>query len=144
MLRVFDDPPWPRVRCMWLERLLGQGPSRRVGVSTRAQKRAEERQCTPRQSRPALGDQAFDGSALMGVGGLEHARRQQLHAPVHGVRRDWESLTTGCTFNNTTGTGVPFGAASDTEMCYQFVFAYPVGALSNAASSLLGVTDCCW
>jgi hypothetical protein len=55
-----------------------------------------------------------------------------------------EKLVTSCTFNNTSDVGVPFGESSDTEMCYQFTYAWPAHALSNRASSLLGVTDTCW
>jgi hypothetical protein len=55
-----------------------------------------------------------------------------------------EKLITSCTFNNTNEFGVPFGESSDTEMCYQFVFAWPAHALSNGAFSLLGVPDTCW
>jgi hypothetical protein len=55
-----------------------------------------------------------------------------------------EKLITSCTFNNTNDYGVPFGESSDSEMCYQFAFAYPVHALSNFAASILGVTDTCW
>jgi hypothetical protein len=55
-----------------------------------------------------------------------------------------EKLETSCSFNNTNDYGVPFGESSDTEMCYQFVFAYPAHALSNGAASLLGVPDTCW
>jgi Copper type II ascorbate-dependent monooxygenase, C-terminal domain len=55
-----------------------------------------------------------------------------------------ENLVTSCTFNNTGDVGVPFGESSDTEMCYQFVFAWPAHALSNYAFSLLGVPDTCW
>lgn len=55
-----------------------------------------------------------------------------------------ERLTTRCTFDNTTDLGVPFGATSDTEMCYQFAFAYPAHALANQAASLLGANDSCW
>jgi hypothetical protein len=55
-----------------------------------------------------------------------------------------EKLTTSCTFNNTTDKGVPFGESSDTEMCYQFTFAWPAHSIRNGAASLLGVTDTCW
>jgi Copper type II ascorbate-dependent monooxygenase, C-terminal domain len=55
-----------------------------------------------------------------------------------------ETLTTSCMFNNTTDNGVPYGTSSEDEMCYQFVFAYPVGALTNGAASLLGQSDTCW
>jgi hypothetical protein len=55
-----------------------------------------------------------------------------------------EKLTTKCTFNNTNDYGVAFGESSDSEMCYQFVFAWPAHSLSNGAFSLLGVPDTCW
>ena len=55
-----------------------------------------------------------------------------------------EQLVTSCTFNNDNDFGVPFGESSDTEMCYQFTFAYPAHALANGAPSLLGVPDTCW
>jgi hypothetical protein len=55
-----------------------------------------------------------------------------------------ERLTTRCTFDNTNDQGVAFGATSDAEMCYQFVFAYPAHALTNEVASLLGVNDGCW
>jgi len=55
-----------------------------------------------------------------------------------------EQLVTTCTFMNTNDFGVAFGESSDSEMCYQFVFAYPAHALSNGAFSLLGVPDTCW
>jgi hypothetical protein len=55
-----------------------------------------------------------------------------------------EQLITSCSFNNTSDIGVPFGESSDTEMCYQFTFAWPAHAISNGAASLLGVPDTCW
>jgi hypothetical protein len=55
-----------------------------------------------------------------------------------------EQLVTTCTFDNTNDFNVPFGESSDTEMCYQFVFAWPAHALTNNAFSLLGVPDTCW
>jgi hypothetical protein len=55
-----------------------------------------------------------------------------------------EQLITSCSFNNTNDFGVPFGESSDTEMCYQFTFAWPAHTISNGAASLLGVPDTCW
>jgi len=55
-----------------------------------------------------------------------------------------ESLVTDCIFNNDNNFRVAFGESSDTEMCYQFTFAYPAHALRNGAASLLGVPDTCW
>ena len=55
-----------------------------------------------------------------------------------------ESLITECTFNNDNNFRVMFGESSDTEMCYQFTFAYPAHSMRNGAASILGVTDTCW
>jgi hypothetical protein len=68
----------------------------------------------------------------------------ETHYPVDVELKPGEQLVTSCTFNNDTARGVPFGESSDTEMCYQFTFAYPSRALSNGAASLLGVQDTCW
>jgi hypothetical protein len=55
-----------------------------------------------------------------------------------------DTLTASCTFNNTTNQGVPFGESSDTEMCYNFTFAWPAHALENHVVSLIGATNTCW
>ena len=55
-----------------------------------------------------------------------------------------EQLITSCSFDNDNDFNVPFGESSDTEMCYQFTFAYPAHALTNGAPSILGVPDTCW
>lgn len=49
-----------------------------------------------------------------------------------------DTLTSTCTWNNTTGGLVGFGSASSAEMCYLFTIAYPIGAL-NTGGDLLGV-----
>jgi hypothetical protein len=48
-----------------------------------------------------------------------------------------DTLTSTCTWNNTTGGLVGFGSASSAEMCYLFTIAYPIGAL-NTGGDLLG------
>jgi len=68
----------------------------------------------------------------------------ETHYPVDVELKPGESLVTSCTFNNDTDRGVPFGESSDTEMCYQFTWAYPAFSMSNGAASLLGVQDTCW
>jgi hypothetical protein len=55
-----------------------------------------------------------------------------------------DTLTASCTYNNTTAMGVPFGESSDTEMCYNFTFAWPAHALENHVVSLIGATNTCW
>jgi Copper type II ascorbate-dependent monooxygenase, C-terminal domain len=55
-----------------------------------------------------------------------------------------DSITSTCTFNNTTTASVNFGTSTKEEMCYQFTFAYPYGALNNGVLSLIGATNTCW
>jgi hypothetical protein len=68
----------------------------------------------------------------------------ETHYYVDYELKPGETLDTSCTFMNDTTKGIPFGESTDTEMCYQFTFAYPAHAISNGAFSLLGVTDTCW
>jgi len=55
-----------------------------------------------------------------------------------------DSITSTCTFNNTTAGVVDFGQSTTSEMCYQFTIAYPYGALNNGVISLIGATNTCW
>jgi hypothetical protein len=68
----------------------------------------------------------------------------ETHYPANVDLKPGEQLVTSCTFNNDTDRGVPFGESTDTEMCYQFTWAYPAHGLTNHAASLLGVPDTCW
>jgi hypothetical protein len=43
-----------------------------------------------------------------------------------------DKITTTCTFQNTTSGTVSFGPATENEMCYNFVIAYPANALASA------------
>jgi hypothetical protein len=43
-----------------------------------------------------------------------------------------DTLTTTCTWENTTGAAVKFGTSTTAEMCYDFVWAYPAHAMPNA------------
>ncbi len=51
----------------------------------------------------------------------------QLHYPVNPRRvvRPGELLRTTCTYRNTTSARIPYGPATEQEMCYDFVLAYP-------------------
>jgi hypothetical protein len=60
------------------------------------------------------------------------------------VLKPGDRIQSTCTFNNTTPANVPFGPSSDQEMCYQFAFSYPAGALDNGVLSLIGATNTCW
>jgi hypothetical protein len=55
-----------------------------------------------------------------------------------------DRIVSECTFNNTTSGHVGFGPSSTQEMCYQFAFSYPAGALDNGAPSLTGASNTCW
>ena len=55
-----------------------------------------------------------------------------------------DAITSTCTFENTSNANVAFGPSSDQEMCYQFAYSYPAGALDNGVPSLVGATNTCW
>lgn len=55
-----------------------------------------------------------------------------------------DRIVNECTFFNDTNAPVGFGPSSDQEMCYQFTYSYPAGALVNGVSSLTGSTNTCW
>jgi len=53
-----------------------------------------------------------------------------------------DSLKTTCFFTNDDDGLVTFGPNTDNEMCYNFVVAYPAGALDTGGSSLGGPNKC--
>jgi len=55
-----------------------------------------------------------------------------------------DTITSTCTFDNTSDFAVAFGPSTEQEMCYQFAFSYPAGALDNFVVSLVGATNTCW
>jgi len=61
----------------------------------------------------------------------------QITYDTPAVINPGDTLTTTCTFAQPT----PFGQATNQEMCYNFVIAYPAGSLSNGLS-LLRINDC--
>lgn len=54
-----------------------------------------------------------------------------------------DTLETKCTYDNTTDFPVPFGPLSTQEMCFNFVIAYPAGALDNPSFSFSGALNTC-
>jgi hypothetical protein len=54
-----------------------------------------------------------------------------------------DTLTTTCTYQNTTSSTVLFGPSTTQEMCYNFVLAYPADALSHPGLSLEGSQNTC-
>jgi hypothetical protein len=59
----------------------------------------------------------------------------QLKTP-HVELLPGDTLTTECTFNNTTGATVRFGESSDDEMCFTDIFYYPAQGASYICSGL--------
>jgi hypothetical protein len=56
-----------------------------------------------------------------------------------------DKIRAECTFTNMTPAEVDFGQSSKAEMCYQFAFSYPAGALDKPSNpSLIGATNTCW
>lgn len=53
-----------------------------------------------------------------------------------------DELRTRCTFNNTSGGIVGFGARTEDEMCYNFIVAYPAGALASGGMFNQGDNFC--
>jgi hypothetical protein len=68
----------------------------------------------------------------------------QVHYPAAYDLKPGETLTSTCTYNNTTDKGAPFGESTDSEMCYQFTYSWPAHALDNHAASLIGTSNTCW
>jgi hypothetical protein len=55
-----------------------------------------------------------------------------------------DTITSTCDFLNTSNSNVAFGPSTTQEMCYQFTYSYPAGALENGVPSLVGATNTCW
>jgi hypothetical protein len=60
------------------------------------------------------------------------------------VLQKGDSITSTCTFDNTTDSAVPYGPSSNQEMCYNFTVSYPLGALNNGVTGLNGALNNCW
>ncbi|MEY4515295.1 MAG: hypothetical protein RLZZ450_7417 [Pseudomonadota bacterium] len=71
---------------------------------------------------------------------------QQIY-PVGGAAGEvivgpGDSLSTVCDFNNDTGKLITFGSKTSQEMCYNFVVAWPAGALATGGGLLQGPNRC--
>jgi hypothetical protein len=55
--------------------------------------------------------------------------------PLDVIVNDGDTLTTTCTYNNTTNGIVTFGPATENEMCYNFTTAWPAGSLASGANN---------
>jgi hypothetical protein len=68
----------------------------------------------------------------------------QVHYDAEVVLQPGDTITSTCSFENTTDAYVPYGPSTKQEMCYQFAFSYPAGALDNGVFSLIGASNTCW
>jgi hypothetical protein len=59
----------------------------------------------------------------------------QQSYPLDVLVNPGDTLTTTCTYNNTTNALVTFGPATENEMCYNFTTAWPAGALSSGPNN---------
>jgi hypothetical protein len=54
-----------------------------------------------------------------------------------------DSLTTTCSYENSTDGSVSFGQSTDKEMCFNFTYAWPAHALDNPGAELGGASNTC-
>jgi hypothetical protein len=67
---------------------------------------------------------------------FEEQRSKRL--PHELVLNAGDTVTTTCTYANTTNRDINFGEDTDAEMCFNFAVYYPMGALSCGASAAGG------
>jgi hypothetical protein len=61
------------------------------------------------------------------------------------VLQPGDKILSECTYFNNTPTHVQFGLSTRQEVCFQYVFSYPAGALDKPGNlSLLGPENTCW
>lgn len=66
----------------------------------------------------------------------------QVPYGVDLVVQPGDRIRTRCTFNNTSGGLVSFGGRTEDEMCYNFILAYPAGALASSGQFQDGQNFC--
>jgi hypothetical protein len=54
-----------------------------------------------------------------------------------------DSVTTTCSYQNSTDVAAAFGQSTDKEMCFNFTYAWPAHALDNPGAELGGATNAC-
>jgi hypothetical protein len=54
-----------------------------------------------------------------------------------------DSVTTTCSYDNTTNAPTGFGQSTTQEMCYNFTYAWPAHSLDNAGAELGGASNTC-
>jgi hypothetical protein len=68
----------------------------------------------------------------------------QVTYPASFDLKPGDTITSTCDYLNTSDSNVAFGPSTKQEMCYQFAYSYPAGALDNGVLSLVGATNTCW
>jgi hypothetical protein len=68
---------------------------------------------------------------------FEEQRSRRL--PQELVLNTGDSVTTNCTYTNTTNRNINFSENTDGEMCFNFALYYPKGALSCSGGGLGGL-----
>jgi hypothetical protein len=81
----------------------------------------------------AVFDQPYDFNAQV---------HHELESPL--TLEAGDKVTARCTFDNETGSPVPYGLKLSQEQCYLFTLAYPYQALDNGVLSLFGPSNTCW
>ena len=66
----------------------------------------------------------------------------QVPYGVDVVIQPGDQIRTRCTYNNTSGGIVTFGPRTEDEMCFNFILAYPAGALSSDGQLQNGQNFC--
>ena len=84
---------------------------------------------------------SFAGCEMMYDGEFNFNFQVLYDTPVMLMPGD--SLTTTCTYNNTTDANVAFGQSTNQEMCYNFTYAWPAHALDNPGAEIGGATNTC-
>jgi hypothetical protein len=67
----------------------------------------------------------------------------QRNYPTPAIVHPGDTLTTTCTYLNTTASAVRFGSSTTKEMCYNFAVSYPANAMANPGGSLEGALNTC-
>ncbi|MEY4583276.1 MAG: hypothetical protein RL701_7979 [Pseudomonadota bacterium] len=68
----------------------------------------------------------------------------QREYPINNIVHPGDTLTTTCTWMNTTASQVGFGESTTSEMCYNFVLSYPAHAMPNPlGGGLEGSSNMC-
>jgi hypothetical protein len=74
---------------------------------------------------------------------MPFAFNDQRQYPANNIVHPGDTLTTTCTYMNTTASAASFGESTTSEMCYNFVLSYPAHSLPNPLGGLEGSSNMC-